>query len=48
MVGLKNSYTKAYEEAMEKYRVKRPEYEDEDDDTVLNDVFGGKRAEEGE
>lgn len=41
MVGLKNSYTRAYEEAMNELRVKRPEYDEEDDDSVLNDIFGG-------
>lgn len=38
MVGIKNSYCKLYEDAMEELRVKHPEYEDEDDDTFLNDV----------
>lgn len=41
MVGLKNSYTKMYEEAMNELRVKRPEYDEEDDDSVLSDIFGG-------
>lgn len=41
MVGLKNSYVKMYEDAMNEYRVNRPEYDDEDDDSVLNDIFGG-------
>ena len=41
MVGLKNSYVSMYESAMEELRVKRPEYADEDDDTVLTDLFGG-------
>lgn len=41
MVGLKNSYTRMYEEAMEELRVKRPEYDEEDDDSVLSDIFGG-------
>ena len=41
MVGLKNSYTRAYEEAMNELRVKRPEYDEEDDDSVLSDIFGG-------
>lgn len=40
MVGLRNSYCKMYEDAMEELRVKRPEYDEEDDDTVLNDIFG--------
>lgn len=39
MVGLKNSYSKLYEEEMEKLRVKRPEYDDDDDEEVLEDFF---------
>ena len=39
MVGLKNSYSKMYEEAMEELRVKRPEMDEEDDEDVLNDFF---------
>lgn len=39
MLGVKNSYCKLYENAMEELRVKRPEYEDEDDDAVLTDIF---------
>lgn len=44
MVGLRNSYTKMYEDAMEELRVKHPEYDEEDDDSVLNDIFGGVKA----
>ncbi len=40
MVGLRNSYTKMYEDAMNEYRVSRPEYDEEDDDTLLSDIFG--------
>lgn len=40
MVGLRNSYCKMYEDAMEELRVKRPEFADEDDDTMLSDIFG--------
>lgn len=40
MVGLKNSHVKLYENAMNELRVKRPEYADEDDDTLLVDIFG--------
>lgn len=39
MVGLRNSYCKMYEEAMDKLRVSHPEYDEEDDDSVLNDLF---------
>lgn len=44
MVGLKNSYTRMYEEAMNELRVKRPEYDEEDDDSVLSDIFGGSSS----
>lgn len=39
MVGLKNSYCKMYEDAMEQYKVERPEYADDDDDSILCDIF---------
>lgn len=39
MVGLRNSYCKMYERAMDELRVKRPEFADEDDDTMLADIF---------
>ena len=39
MLGLRNSYTKLYEDEIAKRRVERPEYEDEDDETVFNDIF---------
>jgi hypothetical protein len=39
MVGLRNGYCKMYEQAMDELRVKRPEYADEDDDTLLYDIF---------
>ena len=44
MVGVKNSYCKMYEDAMEELRVKHPEYDEEDDDTILNDIFGSSTA----
>lgn len=39
MLGVRNNHSKLYDEAIEKYRVSRPEYEDEDDDTMLYDIF---------
>lgn len=39
MLGIKNSYCKLYEEELAKIRVERPEYEDEDDETLFNDIF---------
>lgn len=44
MVGLKNSYCKMYEDAMEQYKVERPEYADEEDDVILNDIFTDSKA----
>lgn len=39
MLGIKNTYCKLYEEEIEKMRVEHPEYEDEDDETMFNDIF---------
>ena len=45
MFGIKNSYNALYEEAMEKYKVERPEYVDSDDDeSLFESIFGGKRG----
>lgn len=41
MLGIKNSYCKMYEDEIARLRVERPEYDEEDDDTFLNDLFGG-------
>ena len=41
MVGLKNYYSRLYDEEIERLRVERPEYEDEDDEDLLIDVFNG-------
>lgn len=41
MLGLKNTYSKLYEDEIQKFRVEKPEYEDDDDETVFNEVFGG-------
>lgn len=40
MVGIKNSYCKMYEDAMAELRVENPDHAEEDDDTLLNSVFG--------
>lgn len=41
MLGVKNTYCRLYEAEIAKMRVDRPEYEDEDDETLFNDIFGG-------
>ena len=40
MVGIRNSYCKMYEDAMAELRVENPDHAAEDDDTLLNSVFG--------
>lgn len=48
MVGLRNSYCKMYEDAMDRLRVSHPEYDEEDDDSILNDLFASEpRSSEG-
>lgn len=39
MLGLKNTYTRLYEEEVERLRVEKPEYEDEDEETLLIDSY---------
>lgn len=41
MMGIKNSYSRMYEEEMKKYKVDKPEYED-DDEALFDAVFGGE------
>ena len=41
MMGIKNSYSRLYEEEMAKYKVEKPEYED-DDEALFDAVFGGE------
>jgi len=47
MVGLRNSYCKLYEDEMARLRVGRPEYDEEDDDTFLSDLFGSFGGDSG-
>lgn len=44
MLGIKNTYCRLYEEEIAKMRVDRPEYEDEDDETLFNDIFSGSNS----
>ena len=43
MLKIKNKYATLYEEEMARLRVDRPEYEGEDEEEVLEDIF--ERAE---
>lgn len=46
MLGIKNTYCKLYEDEIAKMRIERPEYDDEDDETMFNDIFGANDADE--
>lgn len=39
MLKIKNTYSKLYEEEMEKLRVERPEYKGEDEEAIMEDIF---------
>ena len=39
MLGIKNNYSKIYEEELAKYRVDKPEFADDDDETPFDDIF---------
>lgn len=39
MLGIKNGYTKLYDDEIERLRVERPEYDEEDDEDLLIDVY---------
>lgn len=45
MMGVKNSYSKLYENEMAKYRVDKPQYED-DDEALFDNLFGGDNVDE--
>lgn len=47
MLGIKNTYCKLYEDELAKMRIERPEYEDEDDETMFNDIFGSDNDTDG-
>ena len=39
MLNIKNAYSRLYEEEIAKYRVEHPEFDDEDDESMLYDIF---------
>ncbi len=40
MLGIKNTYCRLYEQELEKMRIEKPELDDEDDETLFNNIFG--------
>ena len=45
MMGVKNSYSKLYENEMKKYKVEKPQYEN-DDEALFDNVFGDEKVDE--
>lgn len=41
MLGLKNAYSKLYEDEIARLRVDKPEYDEDDDETFMNELFLG-------
>lgn len=48
MLGKKNGYTRLYEAEIDRLRVERPEYDGEDDETLLVDVYSESTNEDSE
>lgn len=40
-LGIRNMYSQVYEDEIERYRVTKPEFEEESDDDILADLVGG-------
>lgn len=40
MVGIRNKYSDIYQEELEKYTIERPKFEDDDDESTFDDMFG--------
>ena len=40
MLGLKNAYSKMYEDTIAEMRIERPEFDEDDDEDFFSDVFG--------
>ena len=48
MLKVKNANTALYDDAIKKYRVERPEYNDEEDEVMLYDIFKGSDEDDDE
>lgn len=46
MLGIKNTYCKLYEDEIMKMRVGYPEYSEDDDETLFNDVFSSAESDD--
>lgn len=45
MLGIKNAYSKLYEDEIARMRIERPEFEEDDDETLFSDIFASKDEE---
>lgn len=48
MLGIKNSYSKMYEDEISRLRVERPEYDGDDDETMMMNIMDGVDGEGGD
>jgi len=48
MLGKKNGFSKLYESEIQRLRVEKPEYDDEDDEDMMMDVFGSGEEYDGD
>ena len=46
MFNIKNAHSRLYDEEIAKWRIERPEYDDEDDESFLDDIFGSKEGDD--
>ena len=46
MLGIKNSYSKLYDDAISELRVDRPEFEEEDDEDFIYDIFSDNNSDD--
>lgn len=46
MLGLKGAYSKLYDETIDRMRIEHPEYDDEDDEDFLADIFDKEEGDE--
>lgn len=46
MLNIKNAHSKLYDDAIAELRIERPEYVDEDDETMINDIFATDSSDE--
>lgn len=46
MFNIKNAHSKLYDDEIARLRIERPEFDDEDDETMLSDIFGPEEGDD--